>query len=94
MITIHTNGKWDTGKCGIPFLGFSWRIIPSLITGIPSEVKLPGETKPAFHYRVLYACWNALKMTIAPQEILGIFALQECRKWLTGKKDFPLEGVS
>jgi len=46
-------------------------------------------TKTAFHYRVLYACWNALKMAKAPQEILAVFALQEWIKWLTGKDDFP-----
>jgi len=48
------------------------------------------ETKPAFHYKVLYACWNALKMAIAPEEILDIFALQEGIKWLTGKEEFSL----
>jgi len=51
-------------------------------------------TTTAFHYRVLYACWNALKMAIAPKEILDIFALQEFIKWLTGEEDFPFEGES
>ena len=43
-----------------------------LINIDPIRSTINNGTQPAFHYRVLFTCWNALKMAIAPKEIPSV----------------------